>query len=254
MRASDRDWPALFKDAAERGLGVREFARELGVNNTAIYQAERQHGITLPRRVEKSPPTTVAAYVQDGTEQWRPVPGFERYAVSSLGRFRNVTTGKLLTLAPHPNGYLGMALRANGAKVATKKWAHRWVALAFISNPEGLPQVNHIDHQRTNNVVENLEWTTRAQNYQHSHERSLSRSNGKVRSKLTPDDVAAIYAAKPKKWKSPGNGAIAADLATKYGVNFHLIGKIWRGERRVHDSPLAAQTNSMSRACGPEDK
>lgn len=234
-----RDWRKVLTDASRRGLTVRALARELGIHNKIIYDAERTYGVRLPRRDETQPPTIVAGYVADGTEQWRVIPGYERYEASNLGRIRNIKTGKMLAQHAHPKqGYLSVSLWATGATKGTTKWAHRWVALTFLTNPNGLPQVNHKDRVRTNNAVENLEWTTRAENYSHgiADERLLSRSNAKVKSKLSPEAVKEIMAAKPAVWKSRKNGPIAIALAAKYGINRFYINDIWRGEKRRADS------------------
>lgn len=97
-----------------------------------------------------------------GTEIWRPVKGYEGlYEVSSLGYVKSLNyhrTGKEKILKPAKNkyGYLFVALYRNGKRKMSK--LHRLVAEAFIPNPEGFKQVNHIDEDKTNNVVSNLEF------------------------------------------------------------------------------------------------
>ena len=97
-------------------------------------------------------------------ETWRDIPGYEgRYQVSNLGRIRSI---KVTLLRPYnARGYLVASLRAGGANV--RHGVHRFVAEAFIPNPEGKEQVNHINGDKTDNRVENLEWVTCQENNLH---------------------------------------------------------------------------------------
>ncbi len=112
-------------------------------------------------------------------EIWKDVAGFEGYyEVSNLGRVRGVERTITATikgrkvprripqrLRPQQkrgNGYLFVALCKDGKKHMMS--THRLVADAFIPNPEKLPMVNHIDEDKTNNCVDNLEWCTPSYN------------------------------------------------------------------------------------------
>ena len=90
-------------------------------------------------------------------EQWRPVDGFEGYEVSSLGRVKSLKYGKEKILKLQKvKGYLLVALYRNGK--VKQLYVHRLVATAFLPNPMGLPEVNHRDEVKTNNIVDNLEF------------------------------------------------------------------------------------------------
>lgn len=98
-------------------------------------------------------------------EQWRPVKGFEGlYEVSNLGRVKSLKYGKEKILKPEKTkkGYLFVILYRNRKRKFFK--VHRLVATAFLPNPEGLPEVNHRDEDKTNNVVSNIEWCDRRYN------------------------------------------------------------------------------------------
>ena len=96
-------------------------------------------------------------------EIWRDVVGFEGiYQVSNTGIVRRIYPNKTKILKQCKAGgrtnkeYLYVNMSANGKYRSSS--VHRLVAEAFIPNPEGLPQVNHIDEDKFNNCVGNLEW------------------------------------------------------------------------------------------------
>lgn len=90
-------------------------------------------------------------------EIWRDIKGYEGfYQVSNLGRVRNSMTDKILKPVPN-HRYLRVTLCKNGVHKLFR--IHRLVAQAFIPNPDNLPTVNHKDQDKTNNCVDNLEWS-----------------------------------------------------------------------------------------------
>lgn len=73
---------------------------------------------------------------------------------------------KVLKTCGNGNGYRYVTVTVDGKR--KHLYVHRIVAELFIENPEGKPYVNHIDYDRTNNSVENLEWCTPSENNMHS--------------------------------------------------------------------------------------
>lgn len=98
-------------------------------------------------------------------EQWKFLVNV--YEVSNLGRIRNKNTHKIMKLKQRPNGYVDVTLSLGVCKTKKTFKVHREVAKAFIPNPNNLPQVNHIDGNKTNNIVSNLEWCDQSHNIQH---------------------------------------------------------------------------------------
>jgi hypothetical protein len=93
------------------------------------------------------------------------------YYVSSLGRFKNKKGVIMKDYKPHHSGYIYL-------RVNIKKYAlHRLIALTFIENPEKKPFVNHVDGNKLNNKVENLEWLTCSENNIHAHKIGLNKGN-----------------------------------------------------------------------------
>lgn len=110
------------------------------------------------------------------TEYFLPVEGYYGlYEVSNYGRIRN-SRGRIM----HPeknkrNGYLQLCLKKDG--VTKMHYVHRLVANTFLPNMFELESVNHIDEDRTNNCVWNLEWVTIKENNNHGNRnKKLSKS------------------------------------------------------------------------------
>ena len=93
------------------------------------------------------------------------IVGFEKYEVSNLGRVRNMKSGRTLKPKLHQTGYLMHGLYENNKQ--KNLYLHRIIATAFIDNPDEKPQVNHIDENKTNNDLSNLEWCTERENAVH---------------------------------------------------------------------------------------
>ena len=94
------------------------------------------------------------------------IEGFENYEVSNLGKVRNIKSGRVLKTSLNNNGYLRLFLCENNKR--KHLYLHRIIATAFIDNPGEKPCVNHIDGNKSNNFVGNLEWISRKGNTQHA--------------------------------------------------------------------------------------
>ena len=96
-------------------------------------------------------------------ELYKLIPGYPGYAVSTWGNVSNTETGCILKTQETKKGYLRVDLFDEDGN--RKHWkVHRLVAMAFIPNPDEKQQVNHIDGNKKNNSVSNLEWVTDEEN------------------------------------------------------------------------------------------
>lgn len=138
-------------------------------------------------------------------EMWKPIEGYENYyEVSNYGRIRTVTrfisnsgkngmwyNSRILKFNMDKDGYCTVALQKE-CKVKRFK-VHRLVLSTFGNYEEGL-QVNHIDGDKTNNHLDNLEWVTCSQNIKHAFDIGLKTQVGSNNncSKLTEKQVTQI--------------------------------------------------------------
>lgn len=106
-------------------------------------------------------------------EQWKPIDEFPLYSVSNYGRIRNNATEKILLGGYDKDGYRQVTLSYNGKQYNRR--ICRLVAIAFIPNPENLPQVNHKDENKKNDYAYNLEWCTAQYNNNYGHRVSKTR-------------------------------------------------------------------------------
>lgn len=162
-------------------------------------------------------------------EFWKPIEGHPGYEVSSFGRIRSywkklsrkgrrgferalVRTPTVLKAFPHWQGYSTVYLYGAGRK-RTITTPHRLVAKAFLENPEGLPEVNHINLIKTDNRVDNLEWLSCKANKEHA--RQSGNAGRKVRH-LSESERREIRA---RSATGETNGA----LAVLYGVCWRTV-------------------------------
>ena len=93
---------------------------------------------------------------------WLKIPNWEEYEVDETGRVRNTLTGNMIVGDTNNAGYQRICCYRKGRK--QRFFRHRLVAELFIDNPNNFKEVNHIDGDKTNNSVTNLEWCDRAHN------------------------------------------------------------------------------------------
>ncbi len=166
-------------------------------------------------------------------EEWLDVAGYEgKYQVSNFGRVRGVDrlikssrggfqklTGKVLSQSEIWNGYMTISLYGNGKE--KRLLVHRLVAIAFIPNPENKATVNHIDSDRKNNRLDNLQWTTYSENTKHGFEFGKMYIPIGASSKLTQLNIHAIRS----------DNRRVKDIAAEYGVVPATISRIKNGTR-----------------------
>lgn len=159
-------------------------------------------------------------------EIWKDIEGFNGfYQVSNMGRVRNYR-GKLRALSYTHDGYAKVRLLHEDKDLTCR--VHRLVAQAFIPNTENKETVNHIDGDKHNNRVTNLEWIDRREQMNHAYRLGLKRSrfgDKNCNAKLTADQVREIRATYVRQSKEFGTVA----LGRKYGVTNRVIGLIIRG-------------------------
>ena len=180
-------------------------------------------------------------------EIWKPVIGYEGfYEVSSHGRVRSLPKalirsngspfakkGRLLPGTITETGYIAVALRKQSKQKV--HYVHRLVCQAFLPNPTGKPQVNHVDGVRWNNFRENLEWATNGENALHSyrvlrHKRLSFPGESNGNAVLTEEQVRTIRETYQRLHPEFGQTALAA----KFNISRRLILNIVRGTAWKH--------------------
>lgn len=99
-------------------------------------------------------------------EEWRKLKKYPGYSCSNMGRIRNDKTNKILQGYTNNKGYRRYDICIDGKRIVLN--AHRTVAESFIPNDDCKPFINHIDGNKTNNAVSNLEWCTPKENAYHA--------------------------------------------------------------------------------------
>jgi hypothetical protein len=128
--------------------------------------------------------------------KWKNVVGYEGYyQVSDSGKVRSLTRydrvgrlkiGVIKRTVIQNSGYKIVNLKVDGKQ--NNHLVHRLVATAFVSNPENKKFINHIDGNKLNNEVSNLEWCTRSENMKHANEIGLTDIVNRKEVKVTTID------------------------------------------------------------------
>lgn len=151
------------------------------------------------------------------------IPGFEgRYAVTEDGRVWSYKKCDFLKWMIGTHGYPCVEL-GTGSRKSKRcvKSVHRLVAETFLPNPKRRPEVNHIDSNRANPHIKNLEWVNRTENMAHANAKGrIPKGQDKTTAKLTESDVIEIRQ-KYKFWKYTMN-----TLAIEYRVSLSCIQSI----------------------------
>lgn len=155
---------------------------------------------------------------------------YENYQVSNFGRVKSLNyrrTGKERVMTPveNKNGYFRVGLWKNGEY--KKCLVHRLVAFAFLSNPDNLSEINHIDEDKTNNRVENLEWCDREYN------NNYGTHNQRIAEKMTNGKLSKIVLQLTltgeliREWPSTNE-------CGRNGFHQGAVAACCRGERKTH--------------------
>ena len=147
---------------------------------------------------------------------WKPVVGFEEhYLVSDSGQVWSLRRHKALKPAIDKYGYekVGLSL---AHKVHTRT-VHRLVAQAFIPNPNNLPTVNHINEDKLDNRVGNLEWASVADNDNHGtrNERMANTKSRRPVERIDADGTIVTYKGVKDAWRKTGITRSSISLCCK---------------------------------------
>lgn len=154
-------------------------------------------------------------------DEWVLIEEFPDYEINRSGVVRNRKTRKIKNPTPMKGMYPKVSLQKGHKQYARN--VHVLLARAFIPNPMGKPEVNHIDGNKSNNNLDNLEWVTRSENMVHARRTGLHKSDGdKPVSQYTRDgEYVASY-------KS------ISEASRKTGVDISGISRVARGKRYCH--------------------
>lgn len=146
----------------------------------------------------------------------------KKYEASTDGHVRNAKTKRVLKEFVGKDGYLRTQFDGKTRLV------HRVIAKTFIDNPDNLPEVNHINGNKSDNSISNLEWCTRNENLKHAYKHNLRNAKGtnNARSKLSEEDVRYIRKNYIKGDKVYGGIA----MSKKFNVAHQTISAVVSGQ------------------------
>jgi hypothetical protein len=179
----------------------------------------------------------------DGLE-WRQIPGWPKYEAARCGKFRVIETGRPVAVVLQHTGYLSVWLSRERGVRGQYLRVHRVLWMAFVGPLRDDELLNHIDGNKLNNDVSNLEIVTCKQNMEHASRLGLmTRGERNHFAKLTAAQVLDIKL-------RLRCGEKQRDIAAAYGVDVTCIGHISRGKnwRHVTLLPLAEEAEAPASA------
>lgn len=147
---------------------------------------------------------------------------YQNFEVSNKGNLRNIITGTVYKQTVNHQGYYSVCVSVGSRNNKKLFKIHRCVAESFIPNLDNKPQINHIDGNKLNNNVENLEWVTAQENSQHAYRTGLAsgvKGEKNPCAKLTNEQVKYIrnnYIKNDNKFGCHG-------LARMFNVDRHTV-------------------------------
>lgn len=215
---------------------IKEFIKENYNNNTLVklselLKKEKNYDITPKRLSAECKKMNLSKLIMDvelkPDEIFKIVPDFKNYEVSQYGNVRNIKNRNYITWIVDRRGYYTVKISDDNENKRNIP-LHRVIAWAWIFNddPENKTEVDHIDGNKQNNDLSNLEWVSPKENIKRARVNKLNNSNPHQNKKPDKNKIINIY----KECLNSDNINYAA-IGRKYEVSPNTVKRIWKQER-----------------------
>jgi hypothetical protein len=186
-------------------------------------------------------------------EQWASVKNIflkDLYMVSNKGRIKSINNKnkkeKLINGIISEFGYRSVHLRNAKEKISKNYFVHRLVCETFLENVFNKPQVNHIDGNKLNNNLENLEWVTAKENTQHAYNTGLAKGRKGIDSNFSK--ISELQVLEIRKRRSLGE--TQESISKDYNINANAVSLIVLGKNWKHLPILSNERVNADRKNG----